>query len=290
MSGSRSSPSIADADYQALESALAQSARGRWFLAEYARRNRTADTGALLEAVSRLEAAVTRERPSAAVHRIRFDLVEMAEAIARTKADVAALRATDHLDSASPLGSATETLDTIVHTTEQATSEILDAAEYVQEAAWTLREGGADQRLCDDLDRRATAIYTACSFQDLTAQRSRKVIQTLRYLEARINGLIEIWGDKETEADRAPGTGEGVQAGPDLSQSDVDVIVADEGQHPPTVAATSTKLADAAASAPPPGLGAVANAEDASTLEGLDLDAFASIDALDAREKLRLFT
>ena len=37
--------------YEALESAVMESARGRWFLAEYAKRNRAADTTMLLEAL-----------------------------------------------------------------------------------------------------------------------------------------------------------------------------------------------------------------------------------------------
>ena len=41
--------------YEALESAVMESARGRWFLAEYARRNRAADTVMLLDALKKLE-------------------------------------------------------------------------------------------------------------------------------------------------------------------------------------------------------------------------------------------
>ena len=38
--------------YEALESAVMESARGRWFLAEYARRNRAADTMMLISSWS----------------------------------------------------------------------------------------------------------------------------------------------------------------------------------------------------------------------------------------------
>ena len=72
---------------------------------------------------------------------------------------------------------ATEELDNVVEATEQATSEILQAAEEIQEVAWTLREKGAEAELCDTLDQRATDIYTACSFQDITGQRTAKVVQ-----------------------------------------------------------------------------------------------------------------
>ena len=46
-------PGLAEA-YAALESLLRASPRGRWFLAEYARRNRTAETEMLLEAIASL--------------------------------------------------------------------------------------------------------------------------------------------------------------------------------------------------------------------------------------------
>jgi hypothetical protein len=44
------------ADFDEIEAAVMETARGRWFLAEYARRNRSADTAAVLEALARLEA------------------------------------------------------------------------------------------------------------------------------------------------------------------------------------------------------------------------------------------
>jgi uncharacterized protein YcbK (DUF882 family) len=53
------------------------------------RRNRHADTKMLLTAIDRLESAIRGERTAESVDRIRFDLVEMAKAIARTKAEIA---------------------------------------------------------------------------------------------------------------------------------------------------------------------------------------------------------
>ena len=51
--------------YEALESAVMESARGRWFLAEYARRNRAADTMMLLDALKKLEnVAADTAKPS----------------------------------------------------------------------------------------------------------------------------------------------------------------------------------------------------------------------------------
>ncbi len=194
MSSSRSLTPQDASQYDLIEAAVRETERGRWFLEEYARRNRNADTDVLLGAIHRLESAVSGDRGDDAV-RFRGDLMDMADAIARTRAEVAALSAPDHGESR--LTVASEALDSIVRATERATSDILGAAEAVQEAAWTLRETGADGALCDDLDRHATQIYTACSFQDLTAQRTSRIVHTLRYLEDRIASMIGIWGSEE---------------------------------------------------------------------------------------------
>ncbi len=59
-------------DYQAFCAALSDSQRGRALLAEYARRNRNADTEALLTAIGRIEARLSAD--ASAVQRLRDDL------------------------------------------------------------------------------------------------------------------------------------------------------------------------------------------------------------------------
>jgi hypothetical protein len=58
---------LSDSDYAEIEAAVMETARGRWFLAEYARRNRQADTRMLLDALARLEQVVREERAALAV-------------------------------------------------------------------------------------------------------------------------------------------------------------------------------------------------------------------------------
>jgi len=223
---------LSEADYDMIESAVLETTRGRWFLAEYARRNRHADTTMLLGAIERLEASLRGEATPQLVDRFRFDLVEMANSIVRTKAEIATIK--PDADQHGKFGEATEELDSIVQATETATSEILAAAEQVQEIAWTLREQGLDPMVCDTLDARATEIYTACSFQDLTGQRTSKVIEVMRYLEGRINAMIDIWGLRGTMSAEAEVAAEASQAdvlsgparpGYGLDQSGVDVVM-----------------------------------------------------------------
>ena len=187
-------------DYDAIEAAVMETSRGRWFLTEYARRNRNSDTDQILNKLERLERTIRRDRAVPDIDRIRLDLADMSEAISRTKQEIAQMKLdTEH---GGRFSDASQELDAIVSQTETATNEILLAAESIQEAAWTLREAGASDEVCDQLDTQATEIYTACSFQDLTGQRTRKVVTVLRYLESRINAMIGIWGlDDEVECD-----------------------------------------------------------------------------------------
>ena len=60
---------------------MMETARGRWFLSEFSRRNRHADTGVLLDAIGRLETAMIGDRGATGIERIRFDLAEMARAM-----------------------------------------------------------------------------------------------------------------------------------------------------------------------------------------------------------------
>ena len=224
---------LSDADYEAIEGAVMETARGRWFLAEYARRNRNADTNMLLKALDRIESAMRGQSSVEPVDRIRFDLVEMSRAIARTKTEIAAMK--PDADHHGKFGEASEELDSVVQQTEAATSDILACAERIQEIAWTLREQGVESEVCDLLDANATEVYTACSFQDLTGQRTRKVIGVLRYLEGRINAMIDIWGldgamSAEAAETRAVETGKALLNGParpgqGLDQADVDMVM-----------------------------------------------------------------
>ncbi len=64
MSSSRSLTPLDASQYDAIEDAVRETERGRWFLAEYARRNRNADTEVLLDAIRRIENVVsTTDRP-----------------------------------------------------------------------------------------------------------------------------------------------------------------------------------------------------------------------------------
>lgn len=178
--------------YEQIEAAVMETSRGRWFLNEYARRNRHAETVTVLEAIEKLQRNIGSRGGALPYDRLQGDIIEMARAIARTEREIRAIQ--PNAGTATQFVSASDELDAVVETTEQATSSILSAAEKVQEYAWTMREGHGNVADCDMLDTCATEIYTACSFQDVTAQRIRTVVETLRFLDQRLKSILEVTG------------------------------------------------------------------------------------------------
>ena len=75
---------------------------------------------------------------------------------------------------------------------EKAAGSVLGAAESIQEAAWGLRETGADPEACDMLDRRAAEISTAISVVDSVVQRIDKIADTIAMLDSSLRAFGEV--------------------------------------------------------------------------------------------------
>ncbi|MFN3169688.1 MAG: protein phosphatase CheZ [Hyphomicrobiales bacterium] len=198
----QSNTAISEADYEAIADAVMETERGRWFLKEYARRNRNTDTQTVLDALERLEDRITTDAPSGgdtSVALISHNVIDLAEAITQVKREVQELGGQG--DDKDHFNSATEELEAIVTQTETATGEILEAAEKIQEVLWTLREEGASETQCDIIESKIIDVYTACSFQDLTGQRSSKVVRLVSYVEKRVSAMMGILGLSSKESD-----------------------------------------------------------------------------------------
>lgn len=169
-----------------------ETARGRWFLAEYAKRNRVSETDRVLDAISGLKTYITREHEPADVLQMRLDIVDMTQKIEQIKTEIA------NTDQSSPtISDAQIELNVVVDETETATSTILLSAEQIQGLGWEIRERGGADAECDKIDEFVTEIYMACSFQDLTGQRLRKVVQLTEMLETRLNAMVSLWDEDE---------------------------------------------------------------------------------------------
>ena len=74
-------PTNLDADdFQAIEEAVMETARGRWFLAEFARRQRSAEMAELRELLQRFEARLPSATPAATAETVVAEIVHEAAA------------------------------------------------------------------------------------------------------------------------------------------------------------------------------------------------------------------
>ena len=87
MTVAEDTPPGAGFDYSEIEAAVLETARGRWFLREFASRNRAADTAAVLEAIGRLQdlvATPSARDPARTAERHPGDLRDRLELIQET--------------------------------------------------------------------------------------------------------------------------------------------------------------------------------------------------------------
>src|ERR1700712_1691749 len=84
-----------EADYDAISAAFMETSRGRWFLSEYAKRNRNADTRMVLDAVARIEANLAAQKNTAAENELTEALAVIRSAVDETR--IAASEAIDGL-------------------------------------------------------------------------------------------------------------------------------------------------------------------------------------------------
>jgi hypothetical protein len=133
-------------DYDAISEAFMETSRGRWFLGEYAKRNRNADTRMVLDAVAKIEqslAAQKQPEPEPVPDTGLSDAIAAIKA-ALSEARVAAAAAIDGL------------------ALEQHLAPVRKGARVIREISWRWREIGADGRICDLLDSQVSAIEASC--------------------------------------------------------------------------------------------------------------------------------
>jgi chemotaxis protein CheZ len=135
--------------------------------------------------------------------KVELDLIH--DAIDRTKREIAVLHGKSF--NGEEMAKVNGELGAVVGGTEQATQQILEAAESIDQSASALSKvDSVDQqkRLADDIQERVISIFEACNFQDLTGQRISKVMTTMKFIENHINVMMEIWGGVDAIKAHAP--------------------------------------------------------------------------------------
>jgi len=179
-------------DYDAISQAFMETSRGRWFLGEYAKRNRNADTRMVLDAVARIEETLAAQKQPPPESRL-------------TEALAAIARAVDEAQSA-----ATTVVESLA--SEENLAPVRKGARIIREISWRWREIGADSRICDLLDSQVRAIEEACGQISSTSPQAA-LSAAFDLIKARIAGF----DDGDTGVPRAA---EGAFTPPSSAASD----------------------------------------------------------------------
>src|SRR4051794_25335917 len=128
-----------EADYDAISAAFMETSRGRWFLSEYAKRNRNADTRMVLDAVARIEQNLAAQKDAAPEHALAEALAAIGQAVDEARAMALGGTAVD--ESLVP---------------------IREGAQVIRETLLRLREIGVGGRIYDVMDSQVSAIEAGC--------------------------------------------------------------------------------------------------------------------------------
>ncbi|CCD84489.1 conserved protein of unknown function [Bradyrhizobium sp. ORS 285] len=175
-----------EADYEAIRDAFMETSRGRWFLGEYAKRNRNADTSMVLDAVARIEHALASQRQ-------QQQELEQADSQALPEA-LAAIRAAVE-DAALAAASAVDKM-----ALEQNLAPVRKGTRIIKEISWRWREIGADSRICDLIDSQVTSIESACE-QLASADPKIALLAAFDIIKTRLKELDERQAAAAPEAD-----------------------------------------------------------------------------------------
>ncbi len=197
-------------DYAAIAEAFMETSRGRWFLTEYAKRNRNADTRMVLDAVARIEQNLERQREEEREREAKLQREEGLSAQQAQEAVAAAAAATERLTEALAAirnsvalteESAVEALDSLA--LEQRLAPVRKGARVLREIAWRLREIGNDGRICDLIDSQVSVIEKGTD--QLSTDEARAALRAaFAALQSRLVEFSDDDAAAETEAAAAP--------------------------------------------------------------------------------------
>jgi chemotaxis protein CheZ len=162
------------------------------------------------------------------------EVESLARYIVTAKSEIAALRPDEIMSEHLP--SATDELDAIVGSTEEATNGILQAMESLESLTAEMTPD-----LAEKVTGAVTQVYEACNFQDITGQRITKVVKALKHIESKVDALVAAFGDEiakyksahpqETPEAEPKATDAALLNGPQLpdnasKQDDIDALLA----------------------------------------------------------------
>lgn len=141
------------------------------------------DVGAIFQ---NLASTVSTDN-SAADSFVREEMQKLANYIHSAREEIVNINP-DEKNHSKSISDASQHLDAVIKTTEEASHTIMDAADEIQ--GFVSGSGIEKEQEANDAIMR---IYEACNFQDLNGQRVTKVINLLSHLEERVLKLAELF-------------------------------------------------------------------------------------------------
>lgn len=160
-----------DEEYRAIEAALLESARGRWFLAEHGRRARRLDSALLEDAIGRLQ--ISLREPPALLDQLQGELGGLKSHLDALRAQLLAkpaLAAAEH-------GGGPQT--------------ILKAVEDVHEIAWSLQANPFDPKGCEEIARNAARLYALSQNQAVYSARTLSIVDAVEAAMGKVDAVLE---------------------------------------------------------------------------------------------------
>lgn len=161
-----------EGEYRQIETALLESARGRWFLAEHGRRSRRLDSALLEDAIARLQTSL--RQPPALLGQLQNEVGALKDYIGEVRGELLAkqqsLSAEDGFS---------------------APREILKAAEDIHEIAWSLQANPFDPAGCEIIARNASKLYVMSQAHGFDSERVLSTAKSLDEAANRIDAILE---------------------------------------------------------------------------------------------------
>jgi hypothetical protein len=178
------------ADYDAIERAIRETSRGRWFLSCYLERNRSAETKMLLAAIAKLEGAMRDSGQALRDSGATFDtLITLRNAIDQARDDMAHLPRVDEPVHELPISRFSFEAAPAAMADELLT--IRDAAVSIHSAAYALQAAGVFQGVARQIAERAGAIESACAAQEAMLSRTARMASLVSEIEAEVLNAFE---------------------------------------------------------------------------------------------------
>lgn len=176
-------------DYDAIERAIRETSRGRWFLACYLERNRSSETHMLLNAIRKLEFAM-RDNGQIIENLSPLDLLwSLREMIVRARSDMAQIRESN--GAATPLPLPRFSFEDVPAQLAEKMQTIKDAAAQIQNAASALRSAGVFNGVSGQVADYADIIARACESQQAALQKAERMATLVSELEAELMGVFD---------------------------------------------------------------------------------------------------